>query len=700
MPIQVKPKHHPRIATLVAQAKANDPERTWTSALLAEYVNEHYGDGIKFHTATKDKGSLTKHMTTKKLVDDDAKVGDKLKAAYGVTDLAVASMNDLTQPLYEDPHDPELVTGYASVLVDWATKLPRRNFYVYSRRFKTQREAYVHAVSMLGNMARHEGQADQIDFAAVDPNDDTLRDEVLAAVQAMGARTVSEEPQEVRRDIYPGVSAVKMERDCTRVVYATPPSGGRGVLRRRFLATDIEEAKRYADQNVDVRRRAENREVSHEIATGKITEEQAMVGMRAPTAAVEAPLPDEEDDATAPPPIEGDSDDEPLEKLAGFDSWEEFKAARDAKASRSAAAESSEDDDVATAPPPAEADETEMDVEPPQDAAATPPSEPAAQPSPPNGPDRDTAGSSGAARLAHAINAHAHAPALPPRLNGMVDACADDAAAPLEESLADVVAERDELRRLLHQERRVLERRDAEVGLLTSVLADMGVDATARLGRAVDLDVVEFGDRALDLTRDAAARKHLPASLSVATEDFRDEILREEANHQMWFNLIGVVVDLKFMVHASIFELLWQALGTRRAAQLLYDRALREIGQFNYERLVERINALAVATGLKRRFIERRLGVELPENKYAKMYVESDELWVLDFLIPGPEVSAAGLVLRPANFAMKWKHNINLDELVRYAGYGRFSTAATFVGYVSSAARNDERVGAKPVYVP
>ena len=124
MPIQVKPKHHPRIATLVAQAKANDPERTWTSALLAEYVNEHYGDGIKFHTATKDKGSLTKHMTTKKLVDDDAKVGDKLKAAYGVTDLAVASMNDLTQPLYEDPHDPELVTGYASVLVDWATKLP------------------------------------------------------------------------------------------------------------------------------------------------------------------------------------------------------------------------------------------------------------------------------------------------------------------------------------------------------------------------------------------------------------------------------------------------------------------------------------------------------------------------------------------------------------------------------------------------
>ena len=181
MPRQVRPEHHARIETLVAQAKANDPERTWTSALLAEYVNEHYGDGIKFHTATKDKGSLTKHMTTKKLVDDDAKVGDKLKAAYGVTDLAVASMNDLTQPLYEDPHDPELVTGYASVLVDWATKLPRRNFYVYSRRFETQREAYVHAVSMLGNMARHEGQADQIDFAAVDPNDDTLRDEVLAA---------------------------------------------------------------------------------------------------------------------------------------------------------------------------------------------------------------------------------------------------------------------------------------------------------------------------------------------------------------------------------------------------------------------------------------------------------------------------------------------------------------------------------------
>ena len=80
MPIQVRAQHHARIKTLVAQAKANDPERTWTSALLAEYVNEHYGDGIKFHTGIKDKGSLTKHMTTKKLVDDDAKV-DKVARA-------------------------------------------------------------------------------------------------------------------------------------------------------------------------------------------------------------------------------------------------------------------------------------------------------------------------------------------------------------------------------------------------------------------------------------------------------------------------------------------------------------------------------------------------------------------------------------------------------------------------------------------
>ena len=282
MPIQVKPKHHPRIATLVAQAKANDPERTWTSALLAEYVNEHYGDGIKFHTGIKDKGSLTKHMTTKKLVDDDAKVGRA--NAYGVTNLADVSMGDLTQPLYEDQHDRKKLTGWASVCVDWSCDLPGRNFRVHSRRFKTQRKAYVHAVSMLAHLPRHEGQADKIDFAAVDPNDDKLRDDVLAAVQEMGARTEAEPWQEPRRDIYPGVSAVKMERDGTRVVYAAAGDG----KRERFLLTDIEAAKTFAGLNERVQRLAQNAEVLHEVKTNKITQTEAAVGMRAPSPAAPA----------------------------------------------------------------------------------------------------------------------------------------------------------------------------------------------------------------------------------------------------------------------------------------------------------------------------------------------------------------------------------------------------------------------------
>ena len=118
MPIQVRGQHHARIKTLVAQAKANDPERTWTSALLAEYVNEHYGGGITFKTTyypTK-KGNLKTWLTSNNLVDDDAKVGSRYDApVYGVTDLADASMSDLTQPLYEDPHDPEKLTGWAGV---------------------------------------------------------------------------------------------------------------------------------------------------------------------------------------------------------------------------------------------------------------------------------------------------------------------------------------------------------------------------------------------------------------------------------------------------------------------------------------------------------------------------------------------------------------------------------------------------------
>ena len=88
--------------------------------------------------------------------------------------------------------------------MDWATKFPGRNFYVHSRRFDTRRKAYAPPRGLhVANMVRHAGQADQIDFVAVDPNDDKLRDDVLAAVQEMGARTVAEEQQEDRPDIHP-----------------------------------------------------------------------------------------------------------------------------------------------------------------------------------------------------------------------------------------------------------------------------------------------------------------------------------------------------------------------------------------------------------------------------------------------------------------------------------------------------------------
>ena len=59
MPIQVRAQHHARIETLVAQARAGDPDATWGSEELADYVNEHYGDGIKFHVHWRQtKGNL------------------------------------------------------------------------------------------------------------------------------------------------------------------------------------------------------------------------------------------------------------------------------------------------------------------------------------------------------------------------------------------------------------------------------------------------------------------------------------------------------------------------------------------------------------------------------------------------------------------------------------------------------------------
>ena len=159
-------------------------------------------------------------------------------------------------------------------------------------------------------------------------------------------------------------------------------------------------------------------------------------------------------------------------------------------------------------------------------------------------------------------------------------------------------------------------------------------------------------------------------------------------------------VVLRFVVHAHITEMLWLATGTRIAAEALHARALRDIGQFDYRRLVKRVNALAVATGLMRRFIERRLDARLPENEDARYYVESGAYWWLDYMIPGPEVTVAGLVLRPTNFVYQWHTNLNLAEMVRYVGYGRFGTAATMVSHVSAAARDDERVGAQPLYEP
>ena len=178
MPHQVKPEHHARIETLVAQAKAGNPDASWGSEELAEYVNKHYGDGIKFHVSPRQKkGNLRTHLTKKGFVDDDAKAGNYV-SAYGVTNLANASMDQLTQPLCEDQHDPELITGYASVCVDWSGNLPGRNFRVHSRRFSPAR-AYpgVHA----RQYGAPQGQVDQIDFAAVDPNDDTLQDGLAAA---------------------------------------------------------------------------------------------------------------------------------------------------------------------------------------------------------------------------------------------------------------------------------------------------------------------------------------------------------------------------------------------------------------------------------------------------------------------------------------------------------------------------------------
>ena len=263
-----------------------------------------------------------------------------------------------------------------------------------------------------------------------------------------------------------------------------------------------------------------------------------------------------------------------------------------------------------------------------------------------------------------------------------------------------VVAERNALRDENKALQELLNRRNDEVDFLRQQLAAEGISVPKR-GDEVDLGSVAFGSRDYDVACDAAARRLLPPKLALATEDFRSVLAEEEENHAMACELMGLDnVVVGFVVHAHITEMLWLAAGTRIAAEALHARALRDIGQFDYRRLVERVNALAVATGLMRRFIERRLDARLPENEDARYYVTSGAYWRLDYMIPGPEVTVAGLVLRPTNFVYQWHSNLNLDEMVRYVGYGRFGTAATMVSHVSAAARDDERVGAQPLYEP
>ena len=143
---------------------------------------------------------------------------------------------------------------------------------------------------------------------------------------------------------------------------------------------------------------------------------------------------------------------------------------------------------------------------------------PAAPPSPPSVPDRDTTGSAGAARHAHPTDARAPAPAPPPleRHGG----ARGDAAAPRAETLAAVRAERDALRDENKALQDLLTRRNYEVDFLRQQLAANGISVPDS-GIEVDLGSVAFGSRDYDVACDAAARRLLPPKLALATEDFR-----------------------------------------------------------------------------------------------------------------------------------------------------------------------------------
>jgi len=163
-------------------------------------------------------------------------------------------------------------------------------------------------------------------------------------------------------------------------------------------------------------------------------------------------------------------------------------------------------------------------------------------------------------------------------------------------------------------------------------------------------------------------------------------------------NLVDVLFGAATLVDfchapADAGELIGQAEGSRDLAYGLVGAALENVGDgkdYNYEKFLKEVRRLGDEFGLLREAVQRRVDFKIPENELGDWYVRT---WTFDFVLPGWQATAAGLVLRQRALANDWEGMARLHGILRYYGEAVVATASAAVFHRTSLARMSQRGG-------
>ena len=196
------------------------------------------------------------------------------------------------------------------------------------------------------------------------------------------------------------------------------------------------------------------------------------------------------------------------------------------------------------------------------------------------------------------------------------------------------------------------------------------------------------------MARDASVRL-LPATARQTHGASKKFLTRLTTEHRGLVDvLFGEITSVDFCdAPADAGELIGQAEGSRDLAYGLVGAALENVGDgkdYNYDNLLDEVRRLGDEFGLLREAVQRRVDFKIPENELGDWYVRT---WTFDFVLPGWQATAAGLVLRQRALANDWEGMARLHGILRYYGEAVVATASAAVFHRTSLARMSQRGG-------